>query len=138
MRSTSFLVAVLACRCVAYCLQGGNVSDFVTNHKLQEYLRELIESGKERGLRIEKIDRNLESIDRWRVRMDTRIDKHDHTLFGNGEPGWDEVLRNVNMWIAEQKRKEETNWSDTKKFILGALAFVLNSLLMIAITRMFG
>lgn len=83
------------------------------------------------------ISNQLESISRWRIGIDRVIEKHSHDLYGNGKPGMDEVLRNLNSWVEEQKAKEKERWSDTKKFALGALAFIVNTLLAIGISRMF-
>jgi len=63
-------------------------------------------------------------------------DKVHKFLFGNGEPGIDEKLRQILEYINEQKQKQKEAWSDAKKFALGALLFVVNTLLAIGIARM--
>ena len=45
-------------------------------------------------------------------KIEGRLDKHNKTLYGNGEPGLDEIMRNVNAWI---KRREETDKLRTEK-----------------------
>lgn len=40
-----------------------------------------------------------ESIDRWRVIIQAKIEKHDETLFGNGKPGMDEQIRNLTNYM---------------------------------------
>jgi len=49
----------------------------------------------------EQFKQLLERLDKF----EARIEKHNKTLFGNGEPGLDEIMRNVSAWI---KRREET------------------------------
>ena len=47
----------------------------------------------------EKIDGDVErlkdSIDRWRVQVVAKQQKHDETLYGNGKPGLDEQIRSI-------------------------------------------
>jgi hypothetical protein len=47
-------------------------------------------------------------------------------------------LNVIDEWVNDQKREKKEGWSDTKKFILGALAFILNTLLSIAIVKLLG
>jgi hypothetical protein len=79
-----------------------NDNDYVTSRQFKDFVREQKEhnerverSGDERGEHIQEIYRKMDSVDRWRVRADVLINKYNHTLFGNGEPGMDEMLRNV-------------------------------------------
>lgn len=102
----------------------------------EQFERE-IRAGAERGKQIDNIASQMESITKWRLGVDRLIEKHGHTLYGNGQPGMDEILRNINDWVGDQKSKEKESWSDTKKFVLGALAFILNTLLAIVIARLF-
>lgn len=45
--------------------------------------------------------RRYESQARWRVVVQAKQEKHDKTLYGNGEPGMDEILRNTNKATQE-------------------------------------
>ena len=84
-------------------------------------------AGAERGEQIKKIlekqasmQTSLDSISKWRVRTDRLLEKHSHFLYGNGEPGIDEVLRNINKWINEQKEERaKTKQLDKEITIMG-------------------
>ena len=86
----------------------------------------------------EQFNRFQESIDRWRVTIQSQQDVHRKFLFGNGEPGMDEIMRRVLKFIENEEKKQTEAWSDTKKFLIGTLAFVVNTLLAIVIARMVG
>jgi hypothetical protein len=83
-------------------------------------------------------DRHADSIDRWRAEVKNRLDEHHHALFGNGKPGMDEMLRKITEWVEDQKSKEKERWSDWKKFIVGAAAFILNTMLAFWLSKLFG
>ena len=36
-----------------------------------------------------------DSLDRWRVPVQAEIDRHRQTIYGNGDPGLDERIRNI-------------------------------------------
>ena len=55
----------------------------------------------------EDIDRLRDTMDRWRVTIQVEVDKHKHDLYGNGEPGMDERIRQINGWIDDQKKTAE-------------------------------
>jgi hypothetical protein len=89
------------------------MSDYVTTDQFDKFLKEETEhherseeAGRQRGLQIDRVVNQMDSILKWRVAINQKIDKHDHSLYGNGEPGMDEVLRNINRWIDEQKQKK--------------------------------
>lgn len=46
-------------------------------------------------------DRHKETIDRWRVRVETQQNRHILTLYGNGEPGLDERIRDHERRLKE-------------------------------------
>jgi len=57
---------------------------------------------------LEQLERFKDTIDRWRVQYSTEQKRHSYTLYGNGEPGMDERIRNIEknlqlilklMWI---------------------------------------
>jgi len=48
-----------------------------------------------------------DTLDRWRAPLQAKIDKHDKSLYGNGDPGLDEIARNLTMTSAEQKKTIE-------------------------------
>lgn len=48
-----------------------------------------------------------DTIDRWRAPMQARQDKHEKTLFGNGEPGLDEITRNLKATADSQTKTIE-------------------------------
>ena len=63
---------------------------------------------------------SMDSISKWRLNIDKIVGDHDHALFGNGEPGMDEVLRNINKWISEQKEQgAKTKQLDKEITLLG-------------------
>lgn len=45
-----------------------------------------------------------DTIDRWRVKVEAKQEKYDKTLYGNGEPGMDEVIRRHDEEIKAQKK----------------------------------
>lgn len=99
-------------------------------------INRLLKEGEERGRQLESIDHKLDSLSKWRIYIDKRIDKHQHTLFGNGEPGWDEVMRRLVVFVDKQEKKEAERWSETKKFVLGVLAFIVNTLIAVWMARL--
>ncbi|HET8669715.1 MAG TPA: hypothetical protein VFM05_03535 [Candidatus Saccharimonadales bacterium] len=68
----------------------------------------------------EQIKNKLDSIDRWRVKMQTEHEKHDKTLYGNGEPGMDEQIRNIVAWISRQDEavKRRAAWWDKFQWVV--------------------
>lgn len=40
-----------------------------------------------------------DTIDRWRVQIQSKLEKHDETLYGNGKPGMDEQIRNLTNYM---------------------------------------
>ena len=76
--------------------------------------------------------RFTDTIDRWRVTMQVQIDKHNKTLYGNGEPGIDEQIRNIHLWMEAQKEKDRkrVEWWNKLQWIIipivitGFFAFV--------------
>jgi hypothetical protein len=107
---------------------------YVTSEQFEREIR----AGAERGKQLDTISNQMDSLSRWRVEIDQRLDKHSHTLYGNGSPGMDEMMRRVLAFVERQEKAEETRWSDTKKFVLGALAFIVNTLLAIVISGLLG
>ncbi len=75
-----------------------------------------------------------DTIDRWRVTVQAKIDKHDKTLYGNGEPGMDESIRRILDYITEEKaekQKRKEMWGKIQipvvvSGILTAIAFIFN------------
>ena len=57
-----------------------------------------------------------DTLDRWRVQLQAKVDKHDKYLFGNGEPGMDEQIRNIGTWIGEQKKAADKRAEFWAKF----------------------
>lgn len=49
---------------------------------------------------MDEVSKLRDSIDRWRVQVQTRQDKHDEVLFGNGKPGMDEQIRTISSYIS--------------------------------------
>jgi len=47
-----------------------------------------------------------------------RLEKHNKTLFGNGEPGLDEIMRGVSAWIKEYKETQKARQEKQDKYIL--------------------
>ena len=107
-----------------------------TSRRTDDALQKVLTEGRQRGEEITQINRKMDSIDRWRVRADFSINKHDHTLYGNGEIGMDEMLRKLYEWMQASKTREQEGWSDTKKFVIGTIAFVVNTLIAVGIARL--
>jgi hypothetical protein len=80
----------------------------------------------------------LDSLLKWRAKAERDLEKIDHFLFGNGSPGMDETLRRVVKFIDRQEEKEAAAWTDTKKFAVGILAFIINTLIALAIAKAWG
>jgi hypothetical protein len=121
------------------------MSDYVSREQFERFLKEetdhhqrFEEAGDKRGREISEISGKLDSIIKWRAIVDRKLDKHNHTLFGNGEPGWDEKLRRLVAFVDKQEAKEAAGWSEVKKFTIGIIAFIVNTLLTILITRLLG
>jgi hypothetical protein len=119
--------------------------DYVTDKTFQEFLKEEKdhhardeEAGAERGRQIDIANAKLDSISKWRVSVDDTLRKHNKTLFGNGEPGMDEILRELYKWMLEQKASEKEGWSEAKKFGIGLVAFILNTVLAIILAKFIG
>lgn len=111
----------------------------INTQQLEQLRKEIVndrKEGAERGKLLQDVKASVDSIVRWRPHVERKIEKFDHTLFGNGEPGMDEILRRVVTFIDKQEKKEAERWSDTKKFVIGTLAFVVNTLLAIWISRL--
>ncbi len=72
------------------------MAEFVTREELNRVINEY-----ELHNKITEAEslRRTESIDRWRAQVEAKQQKHDKFLYGNGEPGMDEVLRNTNREI---------------------------------------
>jgi len=51
-------------------------------------------------------------------KIEGRLDKHNKTLYGNGEPGLDEIMRNVNAWIKRREETEKTRNEKQDKYML--------------------
>lgn len=73
-----------------------------------------------------EIKLQLDSIDRWRVKVETLIDKHDHALFGNGQPGMDEQIRETYRIIKEMQKEKEEAWEWWQKYLFWFLTFVVS------------
>jgi|WetSurMetagenome_2_1015567.scaffolds.fasta_scaffold52991_3 hypothetical protein len=70
-------------------------------------------------------ERLTDTIDRWRVQTQAKIEKHDKTLYGNGEPGMDEQIRGIHTWINEQRKaadKRSEFWSKFSWLIITLVA----------------
>lgn len=72
--------------------------NFVTRAELDRVISEFTTHNK--IIEAEALRRH-ESLERWRVQVQAKQDKHDKTLYGNGEPGMDEVLRNTGKSMKE-------------------------------------
>lgn len=94
------------------------MADYVTSQQFDKFLKEETEhherseaAGQKRGEEISKINSKLDSIDRWRARTESTLTAHSDelkalrkTMYGNGIPGWDEMLRT--LYTDYQERKE--------------------------------
>lgn len=49
---------------------------------------------------LDEVSKLKETLDRWRVQAQTKIDKHDAALFGNGHPGMDEQIRQITIYMS--------------------------------------
>lgn len=78
-------------------------------------------------------DKLTDTLDRWRVRQEVRIDKHEKTLYGNGEPGMDEQIRGIHAWISEQKKA-----SDKRAEFWGKFSWLVITLAVSGVTAFIG
>ena len=53
--------------------------------------------------KVDQVLLKLESIDRWRAEAQAKQEKHEKTLYGNGQPGHDEMIREIFAFINAQK-----------------------------------
>lgn len=47
-----------------------------------------------------QMEKMKDTLDRWRVQAQVKIDKHDSALFGNGHPGMDEQIRQISTYMS--------------------------------------
>jgi hypothetical protein len=68
----------------------------------------------------EGIDKLRDTIDKWRAPVQARLEKHESTLYGNGVPGMDEQIRNINGWIEAQKELalKRKQWWDKLQWVV--------------------
>ena len=93
-------------------------------------------AAKRKAATIDDVLSRFDSIDRWRVTVQARIDKHDKTLYGNGEPGHDEMIRDIYSFIGTQKTADERrrSWWDKFQWVIiplvigGIVTFVWQAL----------
>lgn len=45
---------------------------------------------------MDEVIKMRDTLDRWRVKTEARMETHHAALFGNGKPGLDEEVRNIN------------------------------------------
>ncbi len=78
-------------------------------------------------------DPRIDTLDRWRQKTDVEIAKIHKTLYGNGEPGMDEMIRVLyNDYLKREKEKEEVqhdNKDEVRKYVFWFVTFVLAMLL---------
>jgi hypothetical protein len=73
-----------------------------------------------------------DTIDRWRATVQAKLDQHHKTLYGNGEPGMDENIREILKYIKQEqevKQRRRESWNKIQfpvitAGILGAIAFI--------------
>ena len=51
-----------------------------------------------------EFQRMKDTLDRWRVKVEAKQEKHDNFLYGNGDVGIDERVRNAERDLAEIKQ----------------------------------
>lgn len=44
---------------------------------------------------LDEVSKLRESVDRWKITVESRLEKQQHFLFGNGTPGIDEEVRSI-------------------------------------------
>lgn len=74
-----------------------------------------------------------DTLDRWRVQLQAKVDKHEKVLFGNGEPGLDEQIRGIHTWIGEQKKS-----ADKKAEFWGKFSWLIISSIVISLIAFIG
>lgn len=68
---------------------------------------------------LDEVSKLKDSIDRWRVQTETKVNKHDAALFGNGQPGMDEQIRSL---IASMSILVRLGWLVTGSFVTLAVS----------------
>lgn len=71
------------------------------------------------------IDRLRESIDRWRVPMQAGYDRLRHTVYGNGEVGMAENIRNLLKVINEEQDNRKWLYRTTIGVAISSLIMLL-------------
>ena len=96
--------------------------DYITKSQFEKFL---LEEQKHHIRDENELMRLRDTVDRWRVQMQSTIEKHHKTLYGNGEPGMDEILRNTNKsindlhaWMLEQKAVVKEDKKDVQELRL--------------------
>lgn len=95
-----------------------------------EHIRKLEQAGDERGRKIDAVISKVDSVNKWRPSVDRKLEKHDHALFGNGEPGMDEMIRQLFTWMNEQKAKEQDKTGEIKKYTFFFVTFLIAELIL--------
>lgn len=71
-----------------------------------------------------------DTMDRWRVTVQAKLDQHHKALYGNGEPGIDEMIREIlrRLKAEDDLKAKRQAWLDKFQWILipGALAIIGN------------
>lgn len=72
----------------------------------------------------EQFRSKTDSWDKWRAIIQAQSEKHDKALYGNGEPGMDEQLRNIVAWMNKQDEaaKRRAAWWDKLQWVVIPMA----------------
>jgi hypothetical protein len=60
------------------------------------------------------------------------------TIYGNGDPGMDELVRSIAAWVEEQKKRAADKTAEWRKYVFWGATFVASQLIGYFIARMSG
>jgi len=90
----------------------------VTSENFETLITRRVDFQSERLNRLEKTMGNVETIARRIEQVGNQADKNHNYLFGNGIPGLDERVRNLETKV-EELNKVVTEWAKAVKWVAG-------------------
>ena len=76
---------------------------------------------------VDKADFIMNELTKKQEKLEERVDSHEHIITGNGSPGLDEQVRNLNNW--KEAAIKENSKITKRMIILGVVLVVLLSVL---------
>lgn len=122
------------------------MSEYVTSKQFEDFLKEERDHHDRQEDRVLDVEKRVLEVHNTLTVLQSslesdirrRLDKHSKTLYGNGEPGIDEQIRDIYKWIQEQKKKEADKSEDIKKYIFWGITFFVSQGIGILVARWLG